>query len=252
MSSCRGLVPILVCLLPLWSESVVRASPEPSPSPGGAVYEQKTPDRDGTGRVYMGREISQVMGHLAVGWLERPDRESSESPDRVVREMELSPDDTVADIGAGSGYFSFRIAEVIPEGEVIAVDIQPQMLQIIDRRNRRFGVKNVRTVLGSSVDPRLPKNGVDAVLMVDAYHEFSHPREMGRGIVRGLAPGGRVFLVEYRGENPEIPIKPLHKMTVAQVRREMEALGLKFVEVRDFLPEQHFLVFEKPEAPDAP
>lgn len=209
-------------------------------------YETKEPDRDGTGRVYMGREISLVMGHLAAGWLERPERADTELPDRLVREMELAPDAVVADVGAGTGYFSFRLAEVVPEGEVVAVDIQPQMLQIMDRRIARFGIQNVRTVLGSSVDPRLADGSVDAVLLVDAYHEFSHPREMGEAIASALEPGGRLFLVEYRGEEPEIPIKPLHKMTVEQARREWEAVGLRWVEVRGFLPQQHFMVFQKP------
>lgn len=223
-----------------------------SPLPDGEArtdasspYESRTPTRDGTGRVYMGREISLVMGHRAAGWLERPERESEEKPDRVVQEMSLAPDDVVADVGAGTGYFSLRIAPRVPEGRVYAVDIQPQMLEILDGRIRRAGVENVRTLLGSSVDPRLPVGEVDAILLVDAYHEFSHPKEMGEGIARALAPGGRLYLVEYRGEDPEIPIKPLHKMTVAQTRRELEAVGLRFVGVRDFLPEQHFIIFEK-------
>ncbi len=209
-------------------------------------YGAKPPDPDGTGRVYLGREIALVMGHVAASWLERPDRATSEMPDRVVREMDLAPDAVVADIGAGTGYFSFRIAGLVPRGEVLAVDIQPQMLEIMDRRSMDLGVSNVRTILGSSVDPRLPEGGVDAVLLVDAYHEFSHPREMGAGIARALRPGGRVFLVEYRGEDDSIPIKPLHKMTVAQSRRELEAVGLRWVETKEFLPEQHFMVFEKP------
>lgn len=222
-------------------EATAQASEDAS-----SVYALRTPDPDGTGRVYMGREIALVMGHRAAGWLERPDREAEEKPDRVVREMALAPDAVVADIGAGTGYFSFRIADVVPKGRVYAVDIQPQMLEIIDRRVKHFDVGNVRTILGSSVDPRLPAGEVDAVLLVDAYHEFSHPKEMGEGIARALAPGGRLYLVEYRGEVPEIPIKPLHKMTTAQARRELEAAGLRWVEVRAFLPEQHFMVFEKP------
>ncbi|MDG2304013.1 MAG: class I SAM-dependent methyltransferase [Candidatus Binatia bacterium] len=209
-------------------------------------YGARSPDVDGTGRVYMGREVSLVMGHGAAGWLERPERSDEEMPDRLVRELQLAPDAVVADIGAGTGYFSFRLADVVPEGEVLAVDIQPQMLEIIDRRMRVLGVENVRTILGSSVDPKLPEAGVDAVLLVDAYHEFSHPQEMGQKIAEALAPGGRLYLVEYRGEDDTIPIKPLHKMTVAQARTELEAAGLRWVGVRDFLPDQHLLVFEKP------
>ena len=194
----------------------------------------------------MGREISHVMGHRAAGWLERPEREREELPDRVVGEMGLAPDAVVADVGAGTGYFSFRIAKKVPLGRVLAVDIQPEMLEIIERRSAAEEIGNLTPVLGSTVDPGLPEAGVDAVLLVDAYHEFSNPREMLDSIVRALRPGGRVFLVEYRGEDPTIPIKPLHKLTVAQARREFEAAGLQWVGNRDFLPDQHFMVFARP------
>ncbi len=213
---------------------------------GEAAYEQRVPSRDGIGKLYMGREISRVMGHQGIGWLERPDREAEERTDLVVEAMELAPDAVVADIGAGSGYFSFRIAGAVPEGRVLAVDIQPEMLEVIDRRRRDRGVANVESVLGTESDPRLPAGTVDAALLVDAYHEFSHPREMMAAISAALRPGGRVFLVEYRAEDPSVPIKPLHKMTERQARRELEAAGLRFVENRRLLPQQHFLVFEKP------
>jgi precorrin-6B methylase 2/tetratricopeptide (TPR) repeat protein len=209
-------------------------------------YGSKIPDRDGIGRLYMGREISHVMGHRAAGWLERPEREREELPDRVVEEMELAADAAVADVGAGTGYFSFRIAKKVPRGRVFAVDIQPEMLEIVERRIASEKVGNLMPVLGSTVEPGLPEAGVDAVLLVDAYHEFSNPREMLDSIVRALRPGGRVFLVEYRGEDPAIPIKPLHKLTVAQARREFEAAGLTWVGNRDFLPEQHFMIFARP------
>jgi ubiquinone/menaquinone biosynthesis C-methylase UbiE len=186
------------------------------------------------------------MGHRGVGWLERPEREREERTDLVIEAMDLKPHAVVVDIGAGSGYFSFRISPRVPQGRVLAVDIQPQMLTVIERRKRDGDYANVEAVLGSVTDPRLAAGSVDAVLMVDAYHEFSHPHEMMTAVVGALRPGGRVYLVEYRAEDPEVPILPLHKMSEAQARLEMESLGLEFVENRGMLPQQHFLVFRKP------
>lgn len=219
----------------------------------GAEYEHPGYEQDqsasegGIGKFYLGREISRVMGHQAAGWLERPQREQEERPDQVVTNMGLESDDVVADVGAGTGYFSFRIARQVPEGRVLAVDIQPEMLQLIKERADEEGVDNIELVLGEVDEPHLPENTVDAALMVDAYHEFSHPWEMMHGIVRALKPGGQVFLLEYRGEDPEIPIRPLHKMTQEQVRREMEVFDLEWEATLDFLPWQHMMVFRKPE-----
>jgi len=213
-----------------------------TPSP----YTLRAPTRDGIGKVYMGREIARVMGHRGAGWLERGSRAAEERPDLVVEHMGLEPDDVVADIGAGTGYFSFRISPRVPAGKVLAVDIQPEMLEIIAWRMQELGSGNVTPVVGTVTDPKLPTNGVDAVLLVDAYHEFSHPREMMEGVFEARRPGGRVTLVEYRGEDPNIPIKPLHKMTEAQAREEMETVGLRWRATHGFLPQQHYLVFEKP------
>jgi ubiquinone/menaquinone biosynthesis C-methylase UbiE len=201
---------------------------------------------DGTGRYYMGREIARVMDHRGAAWLERPEREQTERPARVVEHLGLRPGDVVADLGAGTGYFTFRIAPLVPRGHVLAVDIQPEMLAIVEQRAERAGVRNVEVVRGTETDPRLPREGVDLTLIVDSYHEFSHPREVMAAVFHATRPGGRVVLVEYRGEDPSVPIRPLHKMTEAQVRRELEAAGFRFVENLGFLPQQHFLVFEKP------
>jgi len=211
-----------------------------------AHYSRKTPSRDGTGKVYMGREISQVVSQHAIGWLERRDREGEERPSLVMDHLELPKDGVVADIGAGSGYFSFLIAPLVPEGKVIAVDIQQEMLDFVEGKKKLKKVSNVETHLGTIEDTKLTEDTVDLAILVDAYHEFSHPREMAVSILKGLKPGGRLVLLEYRGEDPSVPIKPLHKMTVKQVRSEMEAIGFEFSEVRDFLPIQHFLVFRKP------
>lgn len=202
---------------------------------------------DGTGKIYMGRDIAQVMGHRGAGWLERPGRKEEEGTDRLIEALELQPDDVVADIGAGSGYFTFRLSDEVPRGEVLAVDIQQEMLNIIRQRMQRQDVENVQPVLGEVDNPRLPEDSIDLVLMVDAYHEFSHPREMMRQIVSSLSSDGRVVLAEYRAEDPSVMIKPLHKMSEEQVVREMKAVGLELIENKDVLPQQHLLFFRETE-----
>lgn len=211
-----------------------------------AAYETVRPSRDGIGRVYMGREISHVMGHLGAGWLERPTRQQEERTDLLLDALPLEPDDVVADIGAGTGYFTFPMATRVPEGRVLAVDIQQEMLDIIEARIAEGAPANVEPVLGREDDTRLPADAVDLILIVDAYHEFSFPLQMGRSMARALKPGGRLVLIEYREEDPSVPIKPLHKMSEVQARREMAAIGLEFERNDTFLPQQHFLVFRKP------
>jgi len=242
-----GPVPALMVALSLALPACAREpAPPPPASVGTEVYTFTEPSPDGIGKVYMGREISFVMGHLGAGWLERPTREAEERTDLLLDNLPLEADDVVADIGAGTGYFSLPIAARVPQGRVLAVDIQQEMLDIIGRRTRSAGIPNVEPLLATETDPRLPAGDVDLVLMVDAYHEFSHPREVMTGIVRGLKSGGRVVLIEYRGEDPTVPILELHKMTEAQARREMTAVGLEWEATKDVLPQQHFLVFRKP------
>ena len=201
----------------------------------------------GIGKFYMGREISFVMGHQAAAWLNRPGRIQEEMPDEVVANMGLDPDHVVADIGAGSGYFSFRIAKLVPEGKVMAVDIQQEMLDLIEHRKGIDKVDNIEGVMGTIDDPNLPANSIDAAIMVDAYHEFSHPFEMINGIYNALRPGGRIFLLEYRGEDESVPIRPLHKMTEEQVVKEMGVFGLEWTDTLDFLPWKHMMIFTKVE-----
>lgn len=215
-----------------------------------SVYEFGSASRDGIGKFYMGREISFVMGHLGAGWLERPEREREERTDLLIDNLPLEDDSVVADIGAGTGYFTFPIAARVPEGKVFAVDIQQEMLDIMATRKAKNGVDNVELVLGGERDPRLPDASVDVILIVDAYHEFEYPREMGEAMRRALKPGGRLVLIEYRGEDRSVPIKPLHKMTEAQAIREMAAVGLEWERTGDFLPQQHFLVFRRPATPE--
>jgi SAM-dependent methyltransferase len=223
---------------PAATQSVGQREAEP-------IYGTCEPGEGGSGKTYMGREISEVMGHFGVGWLERPEREREERTDLLIEALKLKPSDAVADIGAGSGYFTFRIAPRVGEGVVYATDIQQEMLDIVDERALEDGARNVKSILGRIDHCGLGKESVDIVLFVDAYHEFSHPREMMDSIVAALKPGGRVYLVEYRLEDPAVAIKERHKMSEKQARLEMEAVGLRFVENIGVLPQQHILVFSK-------
>lgn len=186
------------------------------------------------------------MGHPGIGWLERTEREKEEAPSKAIAALKLAPDAVIADIGAGSGYYTFRLAPLVPQGRVVAIDIQPEMLDYMREEMKARGVKNVVPHLGSVVDLKLPDASLDAVLMVDAYHEFDHPAEMLASMKSALKKGGRIYLLEFRAEDPKVPIKPHHKMTEAQARKELEAAGFRFIENRPDLPWQHLLVFEKP------
>ena len=226
-------------------KGVVTNSSPSAASPPPDYYSVQAPSRDGIGKTYLGREISHVMGHLGAGWLERHERRADERTDLLITRLPLTKDSVVADIGAGTGYFTIPVARRVPEGRVYAVDIQPEMLQLLEAKVRETGLVNVEPVLGTIEDPRLPGDSIDLAFIVDAYHEFSHPREMGEAIAAALKPGGKLVLIEYRAEDPYVPIKRLHKMTEAQAKKEMAVIGLSWVETADFLPRQHFLVFEK-------
>ena len=242
---------LLAALLTLLVAVPTRAEDRSASAPNGG-YTRTAASPDGTGIVYMGREIAQVMGHAGAAWLERPERVEEERTDLLLadlrRRLANKPTAVVADIGAGSGYFSLRLAEVHPRGRILAEDIEEEMLAMIRRKQKTLGAKarNVETILGTTTDPKLPAGGVDLVLLVDTYHEWDHPREMMAAIVRALRPGGQVVQLEYRAEDSTVQILPHHKMSVTQVRKEVEATGLRWVETKDDLPQQHLLVFEKP------
>ena len=226
--------------------------PETQKSPEPTPYSYGKKSRDGIGKFYMGREISQVMGHLGAGWLERPKREQEERTDLLIKNMGLKKGDQVADVGAGSGYFSFRMAELVPDGKVFAVDISPQMLGIVRAKMASKKVTNVEPVLSTIKDIKLPPGSIDCVLIVDAYHEFSHPREMAQSIFNALREKGRLILIEYRMEDPRVPIKLLHKMTQKQAIEEISQVGFVWKKTLDVLPQQHFMIFEKPGAEKEP
>jgi ubiquinone/menaquinone biosynthesis C-methylase UbiE len=236
---CRVLGTLLTSLL------VVACSAGSAP-PAEEAYTTRPPSRDGTGRVYMGREIAQVMSHHGAPWLDRPERLDEERPDMLLARLGLERNDVVVDFGAGSGYLTVALARTIPGGRVLAVDIQPEMLELVRAKADGLGLANVETVLATPTDPRLPADVVDLVLMVDVYHELYWPAEVMAGVVRSLAPDGRVALVEYRAGDPSVPIKPLHTMTEAQARAEMAAVGLEWVETLDALPRQHLMFFRLP------
>ncbi|MGY8645805.1 MAG: class I SAM-dependent methyltransferase [Verrucomicrobiales bacterium] len=228
---------------PISEKTALDQAEKERPDHGHYSLGKKT--RDGTGKYYMDREIAQVMGHPAIKWLERDNREEEEAPSKAIQLLKLAPDAVIADIGAGSGYYTFRLAAQHPKGQVIAVDIQPEMVSYLESEKKHLKVDNVSAHLGQIDDTLLAKESIDAAIMVDAYHEFSHPYEMVRSIAKALRPGGRLFLLEYRAEDPTVAIKPLHKMTQAQAIAEIEATGLKWSETKHDLPWQHFMIFEK-------
>jgi len=203
-------------------------------------------DRDGIGKFYMGREIAHVMGHQAAEWLERPEREDEERPSLALSALKLKPGDAVADIGAGSGYYTRRLAKLVGDkGVIYAVDIQQEMLDLLTNKMAELKIHNVKPVLGDVKDPKLPRASVDLALLVDVYHEFDYPYEMIQAICTSLKPGGRIAFVEFRGEDSKVPIKLVHKMTEAQVRKEMSVHPLEWVETSEVLPWQHIIIFKK-------
>ncbi len=211
-------------------------------------YQRVTHSRDGIGVAYMGREIAEVMDPAGADWLERGARAKEERPDLLLAALPLRDGLTVADIGAGTGYYSWRIAERVGRsGRVFAVDVQPEMLTRLAAEMKRRGVGNVTPVLGTSTEPRLADASVDLMVMVDVYHEFDHPKEMLDALVRALKVDGRLVFVEYRAEDAAVPISPHHKMSVDQVRREAAAAGLSWKETIETLPWQHIVVFTRPQ-----
>jgi predicted methyltransferase len=206
-------------------------------------YKFKKGDYNGIGKWYMGREIAHVMGYQGIDWLERSEREKEENVSNLIENMGIKPTDTIADIGAGSGYHVFRMAPLANNGLIYAVDIQVEMLMEIENTKQVNKINNVETILGSETSIQLPIRSVDKILMVDVYHEFNFPIEMIASIKNALKPEGQLFLIEYRGEDPKVPIKKIHKMTENQAVKEMEAAGFKLKSNITNLPWQHCMIF---------
>jgi ubiquinone/menaquinone biosynthesis C-methylase UbiE len=193
-----------------------------------------------------GRPIAPTMSADGAAWLERPEREAEEQPEKALDALNLQKGMVVADVGAGTGYFSIRLARRVgATGKVYANELQPEMLTLLRANAAKAGISNIEPVLGGQADPKLPANALDLVLLVDVYHEFSQPQQMLRHMRASLKPDGRLVLLEYRKEDPSIPIRPEHKMTVKDVRTEVEAEGYKLDQVIETLPRQHIIIFKK-------
>ncbi len=220
------------------------------PNPESGKYQRVPKTRDGIGKKYMGREIAGVMGWQAAAWLEREEREKEERGDLLLRELGLKPGMTVADIGAGTGYYARRMAPLVGPateagGQVLAVEIQPEMIEMLSAMAKKEGITNIKTVLCTVDDVKLPEASVDVAIMVDVYHELEFPFEVMESIVRALKPGGRVVYVEYRAEDAKVPIKTVHKMTEVQIRKEASQHALVYERTASTLPWQHVVVFKK-------
>ena len=221
---------------------------EDAPKPPEPLYETRAAhDPNGIGKFFQGREIAHVMGHQAAGWLERPEREGEERTDLLVEALGLKAGMNAADIGCGTGYLSERMARrILPGGVVYGVDIQQEMLDLLQRKMHLKSIENVKPILGAEADPKLPPESCDMMVMVDVYHEFEFPYEMLGKMVAALKHGGRLIFVEFRGEDPEVPIKLVHKMTEAQVKKEVALHSeLEWVETKKELPQQHIIVFRR-------
>lgn len=222
-------------------------SQEPTKSAEKQRYEfSQRHDPNGIGKFYLGREIAYVMTHEGAGWLDRTEREKEENPKKLLELLKIKPDQVVVDFGAGSGFYTLRMAGLVPKGKAIAVDIQPEMLAIIERKKKADGIENIELIRNTEDDPKLAPDSADLILLVDVYHELSLPYEVTRSLAKALKPGGRLVLVEFRLEDPEVPIKLVHKMNEKQVLREMKEIPeLEYVETLRDLPWQHVIIHKR-------
>ena len=209
------------------------------------TYTFKDGDPNGIGKWYMGREIAHVMGYQGINWLERSDREKEENTSQLLKNMNIQPGDTIADVGAGSGYHAFKMAKLATEGFIYAIDIQPEMLQTISVKQSEQQVNNIQTIQGSEKSINLDENSVSKILLVDVYHEFNFPKEMIESMHKSLISDGKIYLIEYKAEDANIPIKEIHKMSEKQAVKEFEASGFRLEQNIENLPWQHCLIFVK-------
>ncbi|TKB98937.1 class I SAM-dependent methyltransferase [Pedobacter cryophilus] len=240
------MIKILTLVLLLISQvACTQTTKNKSTAKKDSIYQYQTPSRDGIGKIYKGREISFTMDAAGADWLERNNRNEEENTSLAISKLPINSKSIVADIGAGSGYYTFRIAQKVAEGKVYAVEIQDEFIKLLKRNQLEKHIKNVEVVKGNEQNPNLPANSIDLAIMVDVYHELAYPKEMLSALAKALKPDGKILLLEYRAEDPTIAIKELHKMSVKQVSKEMEANGFKLYKREDFLPIQHFLAYEK-------
>jgi ubiquinone/menaquinone biosynthesis C-methylase UbiE len=209
------------------------------------VYTYKKATADGTGKFYKGREIAHVMSFEGADWLERDTRQQEENTNLAIEKLPVKPNSVIADIGAGTGYYTFRLARKVPQGKVYAVEIQNDALKYLADQSKKLNLNNVVVVKGSERSPNLPASSIDLALMVDVYHELSYPHEVLQSISASLKPDGKLLLLEYRGEDPAVQIKALHKTTIKQINIEMAANGFHLIYDGEFLPIQHYLVYQK-------
>jgi ubiquinone/menaquinone biosynthesis C-methylase UbiE len=210
-----------------------------------SIYTDKKATPGGEGKFYKGREIAQIMSFDGASWLERNTREKEENTNLAISKLPITKNSVVADIGAGTGYYTFRIAPKVPKGKVYAVEIQDDAIKYLKERSKKLKQTNVIVIKGSEQSPNLPDNSIDLAIMVDVYHELLYPHEMLQAIRRSLKADGKLLLIEYRAEDPKVEIKELHKMSLAQVNKELTANGFHLVQDGEFMPIQHFLVYEK-------
>ncbi len=210
-------------------------------------YTLKSGDPNGINKWYMGRQVAQVMSHFGIEWLERQEREQEENTSLLLKNLAVQPGNVIADIGAGSGYHSSLLSKMVGNGKVYAVDVEPEMIAFLNERIKREGKKNIIPVLSTEKTVSLPANSMDMMLLVDVYHEFSFPYEMAISMLEALKPGGKLVLVEFRAEDPNVPIKTIHKMSQQQAVKEFKAAGFTFEKNSSNLPWQHCLIFRKPE-----
>ncbi len=259
--SCAGLPALAAAILV--ALQVPAAAQDPAPSGGKdepvkstarpkakTKAKAKAPARNDPPGFYMGRPIADVMSWEGADWLFRETRIQEEQPEAMLRSLKIPAGATVADVGAGAGYYSIRLARKVgPKGVVYATDVQPEMLRFLRENARAARVANIKPIRSTQTKTNLPAGTIDLILMVDVYHECTDPEVILQGLLTALKPGGRLVLVEFRGEDPEVPIKPEHKMTLEQVRKEVEPQGFTFKESLEFLPWQHVIIFEKPREP---
>jgi len=243
----RTVINILITLLICSTQCLIVQEAIGQDNNADSFYTYTTASPGGTGKFYMGREIAHVMGPSNADWLDRSGRPKEEHTQLAIDKIEIAADGVIADIGAGTGYYTFKLAPKVPKGKVYAVEIQDEMIATLNGRKKKLNNTNVEIVKGSITSPNLPANSIDLAIMVDVYHELEYPVEMLTSIKSALKKNGRLLLIEYKGEDPAVAIRPLHKTTIKQLNKELDANGFQLDYHGDFLPIQHFLLYKKTE-----